>query len=112
MGVESDWVTNSSQFYLPFGLAVNTLHTEGLDFCLHARHQSNMGHFVQPRVSDGVHDQASKGDKFELVAKEIFGCSYTSTNLSLIPVFRMRCLPEMGMIFGFRGTKASTYLHD
>lgn len=35
---------NSSQFYLPFGLAVNTLHTEGLDFCLRARHQSNIGH--------------------------------------------------------------------
>lgn len=51
---------------------MNTLHTEGLDLCLHARHQSNIGCFVQPRVSDGVHDQVGKGDKFELELQRKF----------------------------------------
>ncbi|KAJ7399321.1 hypothetical protein BTVI_116134 [Pitangus sulphuratus] len=64
---------------LPLGLAVKTLHTEGLDLHLHARHQSNIGCFLHLRVSDVVQDQVGKGDKFELWLKRtVMG------NLSLV----------------------------
>lgn len=36
-----------ANFTLPLGLTVNTLYSEGP--CLYARHQPNIGHFVQPR---------------------------------------------------------------
>lgn len=71
-----EWSLTGSQtpasFTLPLGLAVNTLHTEGLELCLHARHQSNIGHFVRPRVSDRVCDQVGEGDKFELELQRKF----------------------------------------
>lgn len=52
------------QFHPAFGISCE--YHEGLDLHLHARHQSNIGHFLQPRVSGGVHDQVSEGVKFEL----------------------------------------------
>lgn len=71
-----EWCLNGSQNPDSFGLpalvlAVNTLHTEGLYLCLHAEH--HIGHFVQPRVSNGVHDQIGEEDIFELeLGKENF----------------------------------------
>lgn len=59
-----------ASFTLPLGLAVNTLYSERL--CLYARHQPNIGHFVQPRLSERVHDPVGKGDKFELELQREF----------------------------------------
>lgn len=49
VGVKSDRATNSRQFYPALGISCEYL--EGLDLHLYARHQSNIGHFLQPRWS-------------------------------------------------------------
>lgn len=64
VGVESDRATNSKQFYPAFG--INCECFEGMDFHLCARHLLNIGHFLQPRVSDGVHDQVGERVNFDL----------------------------------------------
>lgn len=62
--VESDRATNSRQFYPVFGIICEYL--EGLDLHLYARHEWNVGYFLQSRVSDRVHDQVGKGVNFDL----------------------------------------------
>lgn len=99
--VEPDRVTNSRQFYSDF--RINCEYLEGLDLHLYAGHQSNIGHFLQPKWSTW---SGRWGSQFwPRFSKVIFIYSYFSKNLYLFPCFRMTSLPKLGIIFGFRAEK-------
>lgn len=92
VGVESDSATNSRQFYPAFGISCEYL--EWLDLHLYARHQSNIGHFLQPRWSTW---SGKWGRKFwPRFSKVIFIYSYFSKKTVFISLFQNDISPKTG----------------